>query len=149
MTVHGAKASGDEFAFSGKININTAELPVLAALLPLENQDLIDALKDFREAALETEESPDFSNPGWYKEIPGFGDINLNTNLITVSSDIFRIESEAKLQDQTLMTTAVVERVKDAKTGKWYCKILSWKTGPGSRSSDTENTEDTEGTEGT
>ena len=149
MTIHGVRESGDEFAFSGKININTAELPVLAALLPLENQDLIEALKDFREAALESEEVPDFSSPGWYKEIPGFGDINLNTNLITVSSDIFRIESEAKLQDQTLMTTAVVERVKDAKTGKWYCKILSWKTGPGSRSSDTENTEDTEGTEDT
>ena len=149
MTIHGVKASGDEFAFSGKININTAEMPVLAALLPLENQDLIEALKEFRESALESEEEHDFSNPGWYKEIPGFGDINLNTNLITVSSDIFRIESEAMLQDQKLMTTAIVERVKDAKTGKWYCKILSWKTGPGSRSSETEGTEDAESTEDT
>ena len=42
-----------------------------------------------------------------------------------------------------LGTTAVVQRAKDAKTGKWYCKILSWKTGPGSRSSTTEDNEDT------
>lgn len=146
MTIHGVRESGNEFTYPGKININTAEMPVLAALLPLENQDLIEAIKDFRQAALESEEGYDFSNPGWYKEIPGLSDINLNTNLITVSSDIFRIESEAALHDQKLMTTAVVQRIKDPKSGKWYCKILSWKTGPGSRSSDPESIEDTEGT---
>ena len=143
LTIHGVRESGGEFAYPGKININTADLPVLAALLPLENQDLIEALKEFRQSVLEGEEGHDFSNPGWYKEIPGFSDINLNTNLITVSSDIFSIESEATLHDQKLMTTAVVQRVKDAKTGKWTCKILSWKTGPGSRSLKTEDTEGT------
>ncbi len=143
LTIHGVRESGGEFAYPGKININTADLPVLAALLPLENQDLIEALKEFRQSVLEGEEGHDFSNPGWYKEIPGFSDINLNTNLITVSSDIFSIESEATLHDQKLMTTAVVQRVKNAKTGKWTCKILSWKTGPGSRSLKTEDTEGT------
>ena len=143
LTIHGVRESGGEFAYPGKININTADMPVLAALLPLENQDLIEALKEFRQSVLEGEEGHDFSNPGWYKEIPGFSDINLNTNLITVSSDIFSIESEATLHDQKLMTTAVVQRVKDAKTGKWTCKILSWKTGPGSRSLKTEDTEGT------
>ena len=146
MTVHGVRESGDEFAYSGKINLNTADGPVLEALVPLENRDQIEALKDYRQAAIDGEEGYDISDPVWYKQVPGFGDIDLNTTLITTSSDIFSIESEAMLQDQKLMTTAVVERVKDEKTGKWYCKILSWKIGPGSRSSDTEDKEDTEGT---
>ena len=149
MTVHGVQEASNGFAYPGKININTADVPVLAALVPLESRDLIDALKDFRQAALDGEEEHDFSNPGWYKEIPGFGDINLNTSLITVSSDIFSIESEATLHDKMLITTAVVQRVKDAKSGKWYCKIISWKTGPGSPSTNTEGTEDTEGNEDT
>ena len=146
LTVHGVKKAGNEFAYPGKINLNTADVPVLAALVSIENQDLIEALNDFRQAALDGEEEYDFSNPGWYKEIPGFGDINLNTNLITISSDIFSIESEATLHDKKLRTTAVVQRVKDPKTGKWYCKILSWKTGPGSRASNTQDDESTEDT---
>jgi len=129
LTIYGVKGAQGQFTYPGKININTAGLPVLAALLPLENADLIDAVKDYREAAIEDKENHDFSNPGWYKDLPGFGDINLDTNLITTSSDIFRIESEASLHDKKLTTTAVVQRVKNAETGKWTCKILSWKTG--------------------
>lgn len=146
LTIHGVTGSGSEFAYPGKININTADVPVLAALISLENQDLIEALKDFRQAVIDGEEGHDFSKPGWYKEIPGFEDLNLDTNLITVSSDIFRIESEAALHDKKLLITAVVQRVKDARTGKWYCEILSWKTGPGSRSLKTDDTEATEDT---
>ena len=144
LTIYGVREAGGQFTYPGKININTAGLPVLAALLPLENEDLIDALKDYREAAIEEKENHDFSNPGWYKDLPGFGDINLDTNLITTSSNIFKIESEASLHDNKLIVTAVVERVQNAKTGKWYCRILSWKTGPGSRSLDTESAEATQ-----
>ena len=144
LTIYGVREAGGQFTYPGKININTAGLPVLAALLPLENEDLIDALKDYREAVIEEKENHDFSNPGWYKDLPGFGDINLDTNLITTSSNIFKIESEASLHDNKLIVTAVVERVQNAKTGKWYCRILSWKTGPGSRSLDTESAEATQ-----
>jgi general secretion pathway protein K len=128
VTIYGVAQSGTAFSFPGRININTAELPVLAALMPLESEDLITALLEFRQAAIDDKEGYDFTNPGWYKDIPGFGDINLNTNLITTSSDIFRIESEATLHDTKLKIIAVVQRVKQAKTGKWTCKILSWKT---------------------
>jgi general secretion pathway protein K len=146
LTIYGAREAKGQFTYPGKININTAGLPVLAALLPLENEDLIDALKDYREAAIEEKENHDFSNPGWYKDLPGFGDINLDKNLITTSSDIFKIESEASLHANKLIVTAVVERVKNAKTGKWYCKILSWKTDPGSRSLTADDDEDGEDT---
>ena len=81
LTIYGVREAGGQFNYPGKININTAGLPVLAALLPLENEDLIDALKDYREGAIEEKENHDFSNPGWYKDLPGFGDINLDTHL--------------------------------------------------------------------
>lgn len=128
LTVHGVSGSGNSFTYPGRININTAELPVLAALMPLESQDLVEALVEFRQEVISDEESHDFSSPGWYKEIAGFSDVNINQKLITTTSDIFRIESEATLHDLKLKATAVVQRIRDPKTGKWTCKILSWKT---------------------
>jgi len=52
--------------------------------------------------------------------------VNIDTNLITVASDIFRIEATATLQEAKLTTTAVVPRQTEPKSGKWFCKILSW-----------------------
>lgn len=128
MTIHGVAGSGFAFNFPGRININTADFPVLMALIPLEDEDLIKALVDYRNKAIEDKESPDFSNPGWYKDIPGLGDITLNTKLVTISSDIFRIEAQAKLRDTRQKTIAVVQRAQRPKTGKWSCKVLSWET---------------------
>ena len=128
MTVHGVTGSTESFRFPGRININTAELPVLMALMPSENQDLVEGLFEFRQEVLNNEEGHDFSNPGWYKDIPGFSDVNIPKKLITNKSDIFRIETEAKLHDVKSKTIAVVQRVRSSESGKWSCKILSWKT---------------------
>ncbi len=128
MTVYGVAGSSGSFTYPGRININTAELPVLVALMPLESEDLVKGLFEFRQEALNNKEGHDFSSPGWYKDIPGFSDANINKELITTSSDIFRIESEAKLHDLKLKTIAVIRRVQGTKTGKWSCKILSWQT---------------------
>lgn len=128
MTVYGVAGSGGSYSYPGRININTAELPVLMALTPLESQDLVEGLFEFRQEALNSEEGHDFSNPGWYKEIPGFSEANINQKLITTQSDIFRIEAEAKLHDLKSKTIAVVQRARNSESGKWMCKILSWKT---------------------
>jgi post-segregation antitoxin (ccd killing protein) len=48
--------------------------------------------------------------------------------LITTASDIFRITSAAKINDSALAATAVVQRLQSEKTGKWFCKILSYQT---------------------
>jgi general secretion pathway protein K len=129
LTVYGMKpGAGTGFTFPGKININTAELPVLVALMPSENPELAAALYDFRQQAATDKSAPDFSNPTWYKNIVGFGDLNLDTKLLTTASDIFRIVSVAKVNDSGLTATAVVERQKNEKSGKWTCKILSWNT---------------------
>ncbi len=129
LTVYGmTPGAGTSFTFPGKININTAELPVLVAMLPSENADLAQAFFELRQEAATEKDAPDLSDPTWYKNIAGFGGINLDTKLITIASDIFRIISEAKVNDSVLTATAVVQRLKSAKTGKWGCKILSWET---------------------
>ena len=129
MTVHGMTlAEGTKFTWPGKININTADVPVLAALLGLENQDMAQAIAEFRQEATADKDSHDFSNPKWYKEIAGLADVAINTNLMTISSDVFRIKSEASINETKTSIIAVVQREQSPETGKWMCKVLSWKT---------------------
>jgi general secretion pathway protein K len=129
MTVHGmSRGAGTTFSWPGRININTADVPVLAALLGTENQELAQTIFDFRQEAAAEKDSHDFSNPTWYKEIPGLGDANLNTNLITTSSDVFRIKSEASVNQTQTSVIAVVQRIQSPESQKWQCKMLSWKT---------------------
>ena len=127
ITVFGmTKSSNNSFTYEGKININTANLPTLVALLPSGNEDLAQAIYEYR---LETSESTyihDLSSPTWYKNVPGAGDIKIDPNLITTSSDFFRIESTATLKEMKIKVTTVVKRENNAKTGKWECNILRW-----------------------
>lgn len=129
LTVYGMQpGAGTSFTFPGKININTAELPVLVAMLPSENADLAQAFLELRQEAAGDQDAHDFSSPAWYKNISGLAGVQLDQNLITTASDIFRIISAATLRDHKLTTTAVVQRVKNEKTGQWTCKILSYET---------------------
>jgi general secretion pathway protein K len=64
ITVHGVAGSGNAFNFPGRINVSTAEAPVLAALMPEGSEDLIETMLDFRQQAMEDKESHDFSSPG-------------------------------------------------------------------------------------
>jgi general secretion pathway protein K len=129
LTVYGmTPGAGTSFTFSGKININTAPLPVLASMLPSENTDLALAFFEWRQEAAADKDAADLSQPAWYKNIPGFSAMNLDTNLITTASDIFRITSAAKINDSALAATAVVQRLQSEKTGKWLCRILSYQT---------------------
>jgi general secretion pathway protein K len=127
LTVHGVSATGDgKFTYDGKINISTADTAVLAALLPEENADLAEALADYRVAkADETYVNPVTSST-WYKNVPGAGGATIDADLITVSSDLFRIVSTAKLAQRTHTLTVVVRREKDDETGRWTCKTLIW-----------------------
>jgi len=129
MTVYGMTVgAGTSFNWPGRININTAALPVLAALLGIENEEMAQSLYDFRQEIMAGKDVNDISNTKWYKEIPGFGDIAMDPKLITVSSDVFRIESEAAVNNIKSSVTAVIQRVQTPQSGKWTCKILSWQT---------------------
>ena len=120
--------AGTAFSWPGRININTADVPVLAALLGLENQELAQAIFEYRQEMMADKDSHDFSNPKWYKEIAGLGDVALNSNLVTTSSDVFSIKSEASNNETKMSITTVVQRVQSPESQKWTCKILSWKT---------------------
>jgi len=129
VTVHGITNSEDnKITFKGKININTAELPVLTALLPSDSKDIAQAIYDYRQEANDETFVHDLSKPNWYQDVPGAGGIQIDPELVTTQSDIFSIDADASLHDMKIRVTAVVERKKDAKSGRWTCRTLNWQT---------------------
>jgi len=129
VTVYGAEKTKDgKFTFPGKININTAELPVLTALLPSDNADFAPLLIDYREATEGALYVNDLTRPDWYKTVPGFSDVTIDPGLLSISTNIFRVTATATLNDVKLVTTAVVERFRTKETEPWQCKVLNWKT---------------------
>ena len=130
ITVFGmTQSSNNSFTYEGKININTADLPTLVAMLPSGNEDLAQAIYEYRMETSDSVYVHDLSSPTWYKTVPGIGDTKIDPNLITTSSDFFRIESTAKLKEMSRKITTVVKREKNTKTGKWECNILRWEIG--------------------
>ena len=129
ITVYGMTEKEKRFTFEGKININTAELPVISALLPDGEEEFAARMIEYR---TETADG-DFINPlldaNWYKKVPDWNDdIKLSDKLITVTSDFFHIECKASKNDLSVTTEAVIERkLKDNSNHKWTYRILSWK----------------------
>ena len=128
MTVFGMTNSDSSYSYTGKININTAEADVIAALLPDDSQHLASAICEYRQERSDLKYLHDLSSNTWYKNVPGCENIEIDSNLITTSSDFFRIDSVAKLREMEMTTTAIVQRVKDNESNKWKCKILSWQS---------------------
>ncbi len=124
VTVHGLAASGDKFTYTGKININTAEMPVLAGLLPLGHEFLAPEIYNYRIEKAEERFLYDLTGAAWYKQVPGCSEVDIPEELITTQSDLFRIECFATVNDVQKIATVIVERQKDAESGKWYCKLL-------------------------
>lgn len=127
ITVYGmTETSNHKFTFNGRVNINTAEVPVVAALLPAGQEFLAPAICDFRVEKASGLYVHDLTNPNWYKDVPGCADVIINSDLITTVSDIFRVDCGAILNDTSMRVTVILEREKNKKTGKWQCKVLNW-----------------------
>jgi general secretion pathway protein K len=109
------------FTFEGKININTAELPVLIALMGGNAEMAADVLK-YREEMMADQYVPD-----WYKSLPALSAL-ASKGIITGTSDFYRIEAEAELDDVKMKISTLIHREQDKKTGKWICRILRWQT---------------------
>jgi general secretion pathway protein K len=128
LTVYGAEKSGDQgFTYPGRININTADLPVLTAMLPLESAGFAQLLVEYREALSGDLYTNDVTQENWYKNVPGFSAIDIDPALIGISSSIFRIIATAKLNEFESTLSAVVKREQHAESGTWRCKILNLK----------------------
>ncbi|MEN8243517.1 MAG: hypothetical protein ABFS43_01300 [Thermodesulfobacteriota bacterium] len=127
MTIFGmASTQENRLTFKGAININTADHPVIAAILPVEDEFLAQAIYEYREEMSDEKFLHDLSGKTWYQNAPGCSEVEIDPGLIMHQSDIFSITSTATLSDVKMSISAVVQRVKIEKTGQWYCKILSW-----------------------
>jgi len=130
ITVYGmTPLEGDQhrFTYDGKININTAEAPVIAALLPLGEEFLAEEIVAYRDEKTNDEYLHDLTGANWYKEAPGAGDVEIKSELVTTSSDLFRIVCRAELEETAMTATVTVMREKEEETGKWRCRVLNWK----------------------
>jgi len=126
MTVYGMQAAENGFTYPGKININTAEIPVIAGLLPVGHEFLAPEIAAYREEKQEDEYIFELNDSKWYQQVPGCSDVAINPDLITIQSDIFRIECQGKLNDMEMAAQVVVQRHKESESGKWTCRVLSW-----------------------
>jgi general secretion pathway protein K len=127
LTVFGVtQAEGTGASFPGRINITTAEIPVLFALLPAENKDLVEIIDEVRRDIASGKQKVDMRSPAWLNQIPGLAEIKLDPKLIAMSSDLFRVQSTATLHDAEATVTAVLQRVQAPQMGKWTCRVVSW-----------------------
>ncbi|MFW6010915.1 MAG: general secretion pathway protein GspK [Desulfosalsimonas sp.] len=129
ITVYGMESSSKdnhEVEYPGRININTAPVPVLAALLPEGHEFLAEEIADYREAGADGEYVNDLKDPGWYKNVPGLADVDIKDELIRTKSDLFRIRCRAEKNGNRLAATVLVQRQQEEESGKWECKILKW-----------------------
>ena len=117
---------GENISFPGTVNINTAPAPVLKALFGPDFHAQIPKLLEYRLEKKGKYYLHGLSDPDWYKEVPGFQTAVVDSRLLAVESNLFRIESVATVNESKLETVALVHRRKDGKTGKMWCKVLSW-----------------------
>jgi general secretion pathway protein K len=127
LTVNGvSEVKGGGVHFDGKINIDTAPLPVIAAILPDEYTSYAPNIVDFREEKSGDQYANTLSGLNWYKQVPGLESLSLSPELITNRSDLFRITATATLHGRQRCITAVVQRETGKESGKWGCRILRW-----------------------
>ncbi len=115
LTIHGR---------DGAININTAPVAVLEALMPALDRDLVQALDEFRR-------DPDnrdlLARPDWYRKVAGVpGDLVIDSLLLTTRSRYFLIRVRAGYGMVNREGWGVVQR----DTGKQSQTLLRFRTGP-------------------
>ena len=122
----------NRFSFSGTVNINTAPVAVLAALLP-EGRDLnAQDLADYRsEKASLGREYIHTLESGWFEDVIALSDDEKKAfeKVITYSSSVFRADCTAKKNGYQVTLRAVMKREKQDMTGKWSCRILQMERG--------------------
>jgi len=108
------------YSHDGKININTAPVPVLQALSANMTGELADELIAFR---AEKDNLDLLKEPGWYRRVPDFpGDITFDSTLVTTRSTFFQIKVSAR--QAGLMRTGIGVLYRDPDTRQQELK--SW-----------------------
>jgi general secretion pathway protein K len=89
----------------GRININTADPLVLRALSDQIDEDLADAMNEYR-----INEDNDLTSSTWYKKVAGMEDVNIPDALLSTSSMHFEITSRGIKGAMSKQIKGVVER---------------------------------------
>jgi general secretion pathway protein K len=130
FTVYGLENNpGPEggYRYPGLININTAGVEILSALLPEGMELLAEALVDFRQEKSENKtEYIHALDQGWYKmviDLPATEQARLD-RIVTYAGHFFKIESSARKNSSSTTLNAFLIREKNALSGKWTCRVL-------------------------
>ena len=136
FTVYGLlddqESEENRFSFSGRVNINTAPVAVLAAILPegrdINAQDLADYRSDKANLGQEYTHSLE---SGWFEDVIALSDDEKKAfeNMITYSSNVFTANCTAQKNGRQVTLRAVIKREKQELTGKWFCRILQLERG--------------------
>jgi general secretion pathway protein K len=130
FTVYGLENNpGTEggYRYPGLININTAGVEILSALLPEGMELLAEDLVDFRQK--KSEDKTEYLNvldQGWYKrviDLPATEQARLD-RIVTYAGHFFKIESSARKNSSATTLNAFLIREKNALSGKWTCRVL-------------------------
>lgn len=104
ITIHG----------SGRININTAPLPIIKALAPGISDDDVEMVDEFR---TDSDSAPLLGDPGWYRTVAGWPqDVVIEPSLISTRSSYFRINTAARYRIHWREATADVGRADEHMT---------------------------------
>ncbi len=136
FTVYGLADKDDSeekrYAFSGKVNINTAPVAVLAALLPEGRDGNAQDLADYRsDKASLGQEYSHVLDAGWFEQVVSLDDDEKKAfeEVITYSSSTFRVACTADKNGRQVTLSAVVKREKKDLTGSWSCRIVQMERG--------------------
>lgn len=131
FTVYGLSQDRDSeenrFSFSGMVNINTAPVAVLAALLPDGRDPDAQDLADYRsDKANQGQEYIHTLETGWFEDVIALSDDEKEAfeKVITYSSSVFTAACTAKKNGCQVTLHAVIKREKQDMTGQWFCRIL-------------------------
>lgn len=135
FTVYGMASrntTAGKYRYPGKININTANETVLAALLPTGIGALAADLVAFRQE--KDGQGNVFLNnldKGWYKKVIELSEkeqVRMDRQII-YSSNFFKVDSTAVVNNARVSLSAFVKREKHKESGKWICRILQIERG--------------------
>jgi general secretion pathway protein K len=130
FTVYGLSDAFDEgksYRYPGRINVNTADLEVIQALLPLGMAEFAQDLLDYR--AQKSEDGEEYLNPldkGWYRRVIGLSakEREKFERMIRYDSHIFRATATVQLNRAHVTLSAYLLREQQEKSRQWICRII-------------------------
>jgi general secretion pathway protein K len=130
FTVYGLSdlpPEGTAYQYPGRININTAGLQVLQALLPRGMEEFARDLLDYR--AQKSEDGDMFMNPlekGWYTRVIGLSQKEKERfdRMIRYDSNLFKASVTVRLNQARIGLSAFIRRERLEKSNRWACRII-------------------------